>query len=77
MAQFTEMRYPSAGFHPRVFEAMEQLDAMILNGDYWFDTSKREAMTELLARWARVHMGNLKSFEAMKAAGELDGAGEL
>ena len=65
------MQFETADFHPRIEESVNQLDSLIINGDYWLDESKREAIGELLASWSRIHASRLVSFAEMQAAGEL------
>ena len=62
---------PDVDFHPRIEEAIEQLDPMIFNGDYWLDEQKRSAIGELLSTWSRGHAEHVVSFEAMRERGEM------
>jgi hypothetical protein len=65
------MQFETADFHPRIVESIDQLDAMITNGDYWLDQAKQEAVSELLAIWSRVHAEHIVLAQEMQEAGEL------
>lgn len=60
-----------ANFPRKIEEALNQIDSMILDGDYWTNREQMKEMGEWLERWARVHK------EHVKVADELGGAREL
>lgn len=39
--------------HPRVTEAIQQIDAALFNGDTFFDDEARAELLEYVERWAR------------------------
>jgi type IV pilus biogenesis protein CpaD/CtpE len=61
----------TANFQPAITESLNQLDAMILNGDYWLDEAQRTSIGEFLARWTRVHAEHVIAAEDIQAANEL------
>ena len=60
-----------ADFHPKIEEAIQQLDAMILNGDYHYDATQSEEIGAYLTRWQRVHTQNVETAKEAALAEEL------
>jgi hypothetical protein len=65
------VQFESANFSPSIIESINQLDALILNGDYYLDETQRQAIGDLLERWSRVHDLHVISAQDLQATGEL------